>query len=764
MQDYKLSIAAVAVIVLGGLSPLAADPNSWETNGPFNARVITIEIHPNNNRFIFSGTIEGGVYKSENGGLSWQHVDDSILEKTTRVIKFHPCAPDTVFLTTVRGIFRSNDCGLTWSRLDLPFGDQNEYTNFAINPFNPQIMMAGSWGYILKSTDGGNYWDLLDIPYHIEDMEFDPFDSNTVYAATHAAATGKSVIKSTDLGVTWQIIGGNLDSISYSTDLDVDPYRPGWLYLSRSASNPSYIRCVSKTTNGGAYWIDITPPGLTHGDAVSITISHSDSNTIYLCTNGDGLFRSRDGGLSWARINEGLYGNRFACVVEDTVSDLLYLGTYFEGIYRSTDGGDSWEKISQGINQTDCTSMAINSRNNDSVYVATLAGLYFSSDGCQNWRFIDPRPTGLYVIPTCLLIDKYHPEVIFVGYSGYDFLGRGGIIKSTNGGTTWLSVSHGLPINVSAIKLVPIYEGFSLRYLLMAASHGLFKSDSQGDNWGQLPTPFPENFFIDRFEVSQVNSELMFAIVSTYTEGTIGYRSTDGGASWQRLTNYPAGGRPLDFVCDPVDPNIVYANWGIGLGIFRSTDRGESWTDINNNLPRHPRFYYVSGIAVNSLNPQNIIAVSFERGFYFSNDCGQSWQELNEGLSPYIGITEAMFAPNDTTKIYLFTHGFSVWSITRTTTSIDDDSSLPKHITLHPNYPNPFNTTTVIGFSLPKAMPVSLDIYDILGRKVVRLFEGTSSPGEHSIPWDASGMSSGIYFYRLTAGDDVRVGQALLMK
>ena len=97
-------------------------------------------------------------------------------------------------------------------------------------------------------------------------------------------------------------------------------------------------------------------------------------------------------------------------------------------------------------------------------------------------------------------------------------------------------------------------------------------------------------------------------------------------------------------------------------------------------------------------------------------------------------------------------------------TSVEHESNLPQQIALGPNYPNPFNASTVISYFLPAASPVSLDIYDLLGRKLVRLYEGNQQAGEHSLRWDASSMATGIYFYRLSTGDEVRAGKALLVR
>ena len=99
-------------------------------------------------------------------------------------------------------------------------------------------------------------------------------------------------------------------------------------------------------------------------------------------------------------------------------------------------------------------------------------------------------------------------------------------------------------------------------------------------------------------------------------------------------------------------------------------------------------------------------------------------------------------------------------------TGIEDRSDLPisQSIHLFPNYPNPFNPTTSIEFSIPKSKFVTLKIYNILGEEVVTLVSEKLPAGKYKYEWDASGMASGVYLYRLEAGNQVEVRKMVLMK
>ncbi|MGB5872379.1 MAG: T9SS type A sorting domain-containing protein [Bacteroidota bacterium] len=101
--------------------------------------------------------------------------------------------------------------------------------------------------------------------------------------------------------------------------------------------------------------------------------------------------------------------------------------------------------------------------------------------------------------------------------------------------------------------------------------------------------------------------------------------------------------------------------------------------------------------------------------------------------------------------------------IDTTTTGIDDEM-LPQSYSLHQNYPNPFNPGTTIEYALPRSSYVTLKVYNLLGEEVTTLASGEYAPGVFEVIWDASEMPSGVYFYRLTAGEHVQTKKKVLMK
>jgi hypothetical protein len=96
--------------------------------------------------------------------------------------------------------------------------------------------------------------------------------------------------------------------------------------------------------------------------------------------------------------------------------------------------------------------------------------------------------------------------------------------------------------------------------------------------------------------------------------------------------------------------------------------------------------------------------------------------------------------------------------------SVDQERSKPTEWVLHQNYPNPFNPSTTIRYEMPRASHVTLTVHDVLGREVATLVNGVQEPGYKSVEWDARSMSSGVYFYRIRAGEFLQTKKLLLLR
>jgi hypothetical protein len=181
----------------------------------------------------------------------------------------------------------------------------------------------------------------------------------------------------------------------------------------------------------------------------------------------------------------------------------------------------------------------------------------------------------------------------------------------------------------------------------------------------------------------------------------------------------------------------------MGSGIVRSTDKGMTWNLSNSGL---------TNLTVRTISKlaNGLVLVGTEKGGFLSNDHGLTWSGVT--TSAPFGTVRSIFIDSEG-KIYLVTDAGLYKTMSIASAHTVEQPIPPNSIYLCQNYPNPFNPSTTISFSIVQRAGVSLKIYDCLGRNVATLVEGVREAGQHQVPFDASALSSGMYFYRLTAGE-----------
>ncbi len=280
-------------------------------------------------------------------------------------------------------------------------------------------------------------------------------------------------------------------------------------------------------------------------------------------------------------------------------------------------------------------------------------------------------------------------------------------------------------------------------------------------------------------------------------------KSTDRGLTWQDiLLESPWGSSRLVGV-DRSDPHVLYRAteaWPSRV-LYRSTDSGVSWDSLFSPLPitgysnvtahgdtillglwTYPSDASESGAIVRSTNGGADWSISYNQGLVFglastslatyaavtagiirSTDWGLTWEPFNNAL-PTTGLSSLLVDPiADTVYVSTIAHGvLKVW---RFTTTIDDDRGPhPTGFALCQNYPNPFNPSTTIRYGLPIRSHVTLTVFNTLGQQVATLVQGEQEAGFHEVSFDASGLTSGVYLYRLQAGDFVQTKKLVFVR
>jgi hypothetical protein len=240
----------------------------------------------------------------------------------------------------------------------------------------------------------------------------------------------------------------------------------------------------------------------------------------------------------------------------------------------------------------------------------------------------------------------------------------------------------------------------------------------------------------------------MYLFAGTY-DGV--FLSTNNGSNWTAASN----GLTTRYVISLAlhDSNVFAGTFG--GGIFHSTDLGASWTAVNHDLTENDVRALVA-------DATNLFAGTFWGGVYLSSNNGSSWTAVNSGLTSNHVYALAL----SNAHLFAGTDG-GVWRrpLSEMITSVQSASNeLPEYYTLEQNYPNPFNPLTVIRYQLPVNSYVTLKVYNVLGQEVAVLVDGMQDAGFKSVEFEASRVGSGVYFYKLVAGEYVDVKRMAVIK
>ena len=381
-----------------------------------------------------------------------------------------------------------------------------------------------------------------------------------------------------------------------------DPSHPATLYAGTALG-------VFKSVDGGASWA-ASRAGMPAARVQTIVIDPAATNTLYagtLTPSGApslGMFKSTDGAANWTSINNGLIDpisgfspvDIAALVFDPSNSQTLLAGTRFSEIFKSTDGGATWQaKTNGGFDLAlEVSSFQFDPSHPATVYAASTQGFLKSTDGGETWGFFGDAGIPFFV----LAIDPTSPSVIYAG----DDTGFG-ILKSTDGGNHWIQMNNSLPTN-------PGVAGST--------------------NWP----------FVISLAVDPANRSTIYA--GTYGNGL--FQSKDGAATWAPVNN---GMRDayIDALSFAGSPTMIFAGT-LGGGIYQSADGAQNWSATNNGLD----LALISALALDPAHPGTVFAAAFD-GVQKTGDGGASWGPVTNGL-PVDPVAALVFMPGSPAVLF----------------------------------------------------------------------------------------------------------------
>ncbi len=762
---------------------------SWTELGPDNIggriRVVIVD-HSNSNR-IYAGSVSGGVWKSTNGGNSWFPLKDDMENLAVCSMVMDPNNPNIIYAGTGEGffnydakrgegIFKTTDGGSTWIRLKSTDNSDFYYVNkLVIDPTTNTFWAATRKG-LFKSTDGGLSFTAVikgqnNGNVHCTDIEIAPTSPSKIFASF--GMFNESVIyRSTNSGATFD---SNLSHPNHGRiEIAVAPSNPNVVYAAFMDLNTSGVGKISYSTDGGDNWSNVTVPGpnFTGSDNYAgsqgwynniLAVDPDDPQKVY--AGGIDFWKSTDNGNTWKQVTnwysasgyQFVHADHHSITFDPNNSNVIYLGTD-GGVYKSTDRGGTWTAKNNGLAVTQFYYGAVDQMS-DNFYGGTQDNGTLKSSGSSSWNTILGGDGG------ATEVNFNNPDIIFMEYVNL------ALYKSTDGGNTFNKIMNGIPAGsefwdgtTDRVQFIAPFEmDINNPQNLIAGTYKVYKTTNGGTLWsaisGDLTTEGSgsSGATISTLTVAPGNSNVIYVGCSN---GVVQV-TTDNGANWTDISS----GLP-NLYCTKIRVSwsssqtavAVFSGYSNGMKVFKTTNGGASWNNISGNLPNIP----VNSVFI-SQQDDNIILVGTDLGVFLTMDNGANWFARNNGL-PNVVVADLDYRVLDD-AIFAATHGRGMFKATFSElTGVDEIENVPQTFALRQNYPNPFNPSTNISFYLPKAEHVSLTVYDALGREVVELVNGQLPAGEHNYEFNAAGLSSGIYIYRLSTGNFVESRKMMLLK
>jgi photosystem II stability/assembly factor-like uncharacterized protein len=670
---------------------------SWRGIGPAvtSGRVLDIAVRPDRHATWYVATV-GGVWKTENTGISWTPVFDGQGSFSIGCVTIDPRNPHTVWVGTGEnnsqrsvsygdGVYRSSDDGATWENVGLK--DSMHIGRIVVDPRDSAVVYVAAMGPLwsaggdrglYKTADGGKTWKAaLTISENtgVSDVAFDPSNPDVLYAAAYQrrrhvwtlidGGPESAIYKSSDAGATWTKLDRGLPREDMGRiGLAVSPVNPDVVYAVIEAANSA--GGFFRSTDRGASWEKMSayvPGGPMYYNEIFADPTHVDrvySMDVYMQVTEDGGRTFKNVGERWKHVDN------HALWIDPDDPDHLVNGND-GGVYESFDRGHAWEfKANLPITQF------------YHVAVDTSTPFYFLYGGTQdNTSLGGPSRTAT---DHGITNDQW-----FVTTGGDGFVSRPDpddpnivYAESQNGVLVRFDRRTGEQTDIqpqagrdeAPLRWnwdSPLIVSPHLHTRLYFAAQRVFRSDDRGNTWtpisGDLTRQIDRNTLKVMGRVWSVDAVAKNASTSFYgnivslaespvKEGLL-YAGTDdglvqvtedGGTTWRKIEKVP--GVPDHAYVSRLEPSLreadtVYAAFDnhkmgdLAPYLLRSTDRGRTWTSVAGNLPARGSVYVV----VEDPEKPGLLFAGTEFGVFFTIDGGKKWTKLEGGL-PTIAVRD----------------------------------------------------------------------------------------------------------------------------
>ncbi len=726
--------------------------NEWNSLGPYGGDVLDIAVSPIDTSIVIAAA--GFPYISNDGGSTWQIMENLFSLAPSGIGSVEINSDGVMFASgpyIYYKIFRSSDNGLTWQQKSTPVNGAG--LDITIDPGDPNtvyvgltsVLGASANNVIIKSSNLGDNWsyfnliNVLPVGYSVVNLTLDPDDSQTIFAIGNAGISDALVAASFDGGATWENRTGNLPTGKPYNSLTISQQT---VYLAGGQLFGGQNVGIYSTADYGQSWQNIST---TFPNKVSnaILIDPTNTDKMYVATEGDGVYYTTNGGSSWNFSTTGAGDNGAArCLAfEPGNTDVIYAGFLSLAACRSTNGGQAWNYANKGIATLQTDDIDIDPTNPNKVLVGFEAensgGCYLSNDGGATWGLVAGLPG------TRFSQVKFGSDgALYAWSNGPSSIAQEGLYKSTDGGTVWVNKGPNIG-GLFETEIFSLATSDTDPDLIFIGGNNfgangwesmIYRTTDGGDNWVNEYMGNANDSFRFLFIDPNSNDQIAYSAYKTETDHGGFMKSTDVGVTWNFINTGLPGSAKWGgaIVCDPVNSDIVYAGLGgyggLNAKIFISTDGGDNWTSTANSLSSYSKF---TDILVSPANSDVLYAATSLDGVYISTDAGITWEPANDGL-PAANVTgfSHAFMADDIWKFCASTFSNSTFI-----TDIFDVNTSIRSIDLSGikvrAFPNPSSGSIFINLTIEKASNLTVSLYTMQGQLVRNIVKANFQKGNY---------------------------------
>jgi len=701
-----LVLFCLAVTIFGGEGNGILPPSEpvkiseWDIVGPTGGDVRVVSIDPKDKNHLFVSTLDGSIHTSTDGGKTWsllvnlnkpQLVLDQLLidsrdskiiytsghrhkepggffmtkdggetwkeAKELRKTSIHSMEqsaknPDVILVGTTDGMWRSENSGDDWKKIESATMPDTTIDSIAIDPRDDNTIYAGTWWRAYKTTDGGKNWRLIKNGM-IDDSDVFAIKIDLKNPDHVIASACSGIYESYNKGEKWAKVQGIPSQSRRTRDIKINPVNSNTVYAATTEG-------FWMTTGKG--WIITTQKDL---EINSIAVHPDMPERVFIGTNNYGVMVSNDGGRNFSPTNDN-FTSRFAYTImaDAGQADRLYATTQNTAtgggfVFISNDGGDTWMRPKNfDVVRVSPFGMIQDRVNPNTIYMATNVGMFQSIDRGNSWTQVvppkpKPAPRTKAKTPLRKAVAKVFEPV------------------------TPPVVDPNAPVVVPAltekVKVLAYTEDGKNGYFA-GTEKGLYRSYDISKGWEKVP--FGEGISENVFVI--YSSPLMPGVIYVGTDKSGVIVSRDDGKTWSKISGIPQDIPISSIVLDPKRPENIYV--GTTQTLYLSRDGGRSWTRRGGNLP----LGNYTSILINPTNSDEIFvssALETDGGIYYSKDSGQNWRRVDskEMKLPSRRVWSMIFDPSNPSRIFAATHSSGIYRIDRgPVTASDEKTTRPR--------------------------------------------------------------------------------------